>query len=208
MELVRIAMQAYGAGDYEILLALADPMMRWDERQARPDGELVWGHDDVLRTMIGRRDRWRDYGFEFEELIDAGDGGVVAVYSERGRAADGAAPVEERHAALWSFEGPRIVGCSVYLTKEEALRAAAMAAAEAASSARAKPPGAAGPPKPRKGKPANPRNAAAAKPRKAKPAQAAGRPDLRPGSDQWVRRQQAARRRAALRRAAQQRKAS
>ena len=47
LELVRIALQAYGNGDCEIALALADPLIRWDERASRPDGDLVWGHDDV-----------------------------------------------------------------------------------------------------------------------------------------------------------------
>ena len=38
LELVKIALQAYGNGDCEIALALADPLIRWDERASRTDG--------------------------------------------------------------------------------------------------------------------------------------------------------------------------
>ena len=50
--MVKIAVQAYGNGDCEIALALAGPLIRWDERASRPDGDLVWGHGDVQRVEI------------------------------------------------------------------------------------------------------------------------------------------------------------
>jgi ketosteroid isomerase-like protein len=122
VELVRIAMQAYGQGDYEIALALADPLLRWDERPAYPDGELVWGHDEVLRFLRRHDAEWEQYEFRLEELIDAGDR-VIAVYRERGWSLEGV-PIGERHASVWTVEDGKIVACSIYLTKEEALRAA------------------------------------------------------------------------------------
>ena len=58
LELVKIALQAYGNGDCEIALALADPLIRWDERASRPDGDLVWKHEDVQRAMRRYLDSW------------------------------------------------------------------------------------------------------------------------------------------------------
>ena len=55
LELVKIALQAYGNGDCEIALALADPLIRWDERASRTDGDLVWKHEDVQRAMQIKR---------------------------------------------------------------------------------------------------------------------------------------------------------
>src|SRR5262249_11408641 len=51
LEMVKIALQAYGNGDCEIALALADPLVRWDERASRPDGDLVWKRDEVQKAM-------------------------------------------------------------------------------------------------------------------------------------------------------------
>ena len=68
LELVKIALKAYGSGDCEIALALADPLIRWDERASRADGELVWGHDDVQRAMRRYLDEWDTYIFELEDI--------------------------------------------------------------------------------------------------------------------------------------------
>src|SRR3977135_2334500 len=67
LETVKIARQAYGNGDCEIALALADPLIRWDERASRPDGDLVWGRDDVERAMRRHLDSWESYRFELED---------------------------------------------------------------------------------------------------------------------------------------------
>lgn len=212
MELVRIAMQAYGAGDHEIVVAMADPMMRWDERAVRPDGELVWGRDAVLEAMHARhRGTAQERGFVLEELIDAGDAGVIAVFSEglseRAGGAGGELAAAEHHAALWTFEGTTIVGCAIYLSRQEALRALQMAVPEppppaAANPERARPKGPAETPPAPKRRSGRPRR----KPAGRKDAQGAG--PLQPGSDDWEQRRAAAKRRAALRRAARQRKAS
>jgi len=55
LETVKIALQAYGNGDCEIALALADPLIRWDERASRPDGDLVWGvglHPSIVTASL------------------------------------------------------------------------------------------------------------------------------------------------------------
>ena len=236
VELVRIAMQAYGARDYEIVLALADPMMRWDERAARPEGELVWGHDDVLRAMEGRLSDWKDYSFQLEELIDCGEHGVIAVYSERGSRLETDFLLKERHAALWMIENTRLVACAVYLTREEALRAAEMAARSTAVAERSPDPPAPSPDPAERPEPSAERpepsaerpepSAERPEPSAERPEPSAERPEpsaerpkpstdaattrkpLEPGSGQWARREREARRRAALRRAAQQSKAS
>ena len=58
LELVKIALQAYGNGDCEIALALAGPHIRWDERASRPEADLVWGQDKVQRAMRRYLDSW------------------------------------------------------------------------------------------------------------------------------------------------------
>jgi hypothetical protein len=123
LELVKIAVQAYGNGDCEIALALADPLIRWDERASRPDGDLVWGHDDVQRAMRRYLDSWEEYRFDFEEIAEVSAGKVVGICRERGRDSNGIT-VDRRFGGLWVVELGKIVSWSTYLTPKEAVRAA------------------------------------------------------------------------------------
>jgi ketosteroid isomerase-like protein len=123
LELVKIALQAYGSGDSEIAVALAGPQVRWDERASRPDGDLVWGHDNVQRAMRRYLDAWEEYRFELEDLAEVGPGKVVGICRERGKPKDGPA-VDRRFGGLWVVEAGKITSWATYLTPREAVRAA------------------------------------------------------------------------------------
>jgi ketosteroid isomerase-like protein len=123
LELVRIALQAYGNGDCEIALALADPLIRWDERASRPDGDLVWRKQDVQRAMRRYLDSWNQYRFDVEDLAEVGPGKVVGICRERGTSKEGV-PIDRRFGGLWVVEEGKIVSWMTYLTPKEAVRAA------------------------------------------------------------------------------------
>ena len=123
LELVKIALQAYGNGDCEIALALADPLIRWDERASRTDGDLVWKHEDVQRAMRRYLDGWETYGFDVEDIAEVGPGKVVAICREHGKPKDGAA-IDRRFGGLWVVGNGKIVSWVTYLTPKEAVRAA------------------------------------------------------------------------------------
>jgi ketosteroid isomerase-like protein len=123
LELVKIALQAYGNGDSEIALALAGPHIRWDERASRPEGDLVWGRDKVERAMRRYLDGWREYRFEVEDIAEVGPGKVVGICRERGKPTAGPA-VDRRFGGLWLVEKGKIVSWATYLTPREAVRAA------------------------------------------------------------------------------------
>jgi ketosteroid isomerase-like protein len=123
LELVKIALQAYGSGDCEIALALADPLIRWDERASRPEGDLVWGHDKVQRAMRRYLDGWEAYRFDLEDVAEVRPGKVVGICRERGTPKDGP-PVDRRFGGLWLVEHGKIVSWATYLTPREAVRAA------------------------------------------------------------------------------------
>jgi ketosteroid isomerase-like protein len=129
LELVKIALQAYAAGDCEIALALADPLIRWDERASRADGELVWGHDDVQRAMRRYLDSWDTYIFELEDVAEVSPGKVVGICREQGIDAQGIT-VDRRFGGLWVVEGAKIVSWHTYLSPKEAVRAAKELGAE------------------------------------------------------------------------------
>ena len=123
LELVKIALQAYAGGDCEIALALADPLIRWDERASRTDGDLVWRKEDVQRQMRRYLDSWESYSFELEDIAEVGPGKVVGICRERGKPKDGV-PVDRRFGALWVVQDSKIVSWVSYLTPKEAVRAA------------------------------------------------------------------------------------
>jgi ketosteroid isomerase-like protein len=123
LELVKIALQAYGNGDCEIALALADPLIRWDERASRPDGDLVWKHEDVQRAMRRYLDGWESYRFDVEDIAEVGPGKVVAICRERGEPKQGG-EVDRRFGGLWVVEKSKIASWVTYLTPKEAVRAA------------------------------------------------------------------------------------
>ena len=123
LELVKIALQAYGSGDSEIALALAAPLIRWDERASRPDSDLVWGHDKVQRAMRRYLDSWEEYRFDLEDVAEVGPGKVVGICRERGKPKDGTA-VDRRFGGLWIVEAGKITGWATYPTPREAVRAA------------------------------------------------------------------------------------
>ncbi len=123
LELVKIALQAYSDGYPEVAIGLADPLVRWDERASRSDGELVWKQDAVERAMRRYLDSWQQYSFELEEIAEVSPGKVVGICRERGVDADGVA-VDRRFGGLWVVEGAKIASWSTYLTPREAVRAA------------------------------------------------------------------------------------
>lgn len=123
LEFVRIALKAYGNGDCEIALALANPLIRWDERASRPDGDLVWKKDAVERAMRRYLDSWESYRFDVEDLAEVGPGKVVGICREVGKPRDGA-PIDRRFGGLWIVNDGKIASWATYLTPKEAVRAA------------------------------------------------------------------------------------
>ena len=123
LELVKIALQAYGNGDCEIALALADPLIRWDERASRTDGDLVWKRDEVQRAMRRYLDSWESYRFDVEDIAEVGPGKVVAICRERGKPKEGV-DVDRRFGGLWVVDEGKIASWVTYLTPKEAVRAA------------------------------------------------------------------------------------
>ena len=123
LELVRIALKAYGNRDCEIALALAGPLIRWDERASRPDGDLVWRKNEVQRAMRRYLDGWEQYRFDVEDLAEVGPGKVVGICRERGKPKDGT-EIDRRFGGLWIVEDGKIASWATYLTPKEAVRAA------------------------------------------------------------------------------------
>jgi hypothetical protein len=105
------------------MLALADPMIRWDDRAIDPVADLVVGREEVLAHLGSWIDEWQEWDAELVDLRGF-EGRVVAVYIERGFETDAGIEREEHRAAVISVERNAIVGWTRYLSEGEAMRAA------------------------------------------------------------------------------------
>jgi ketosteroid isomerase-like protein len=92
-----------------------------------PEGARVYhGHDGVREFFRHWLGTWKDYRFEVEELIDAGDDRVLAVVHEWGRGKGSGAAVEGRHSELFTLSNGKIVHWKSYPDHAEALKAAGL----------------------------------------------------------------------------------
>jgi hypothetical protein len=121
--LVKIAMNEYAVGDVAGALALADPLIRWDDRALDSDGELIWGQEDVLEHIAGWIDSWDEYSATVEEIREEGDRYVV-VYTEHGIDRATGMSREHHRAAAIKVERGAIVIWARYLSETEAVGAA------------------------------------------------------------------------------------
>jgi ketosteroid isomerase-like protein len=125
VEIVREHADAYARGDWQGALAALDPEVVFDF-SARPDGGSDYrGHEGVVAATRAWLGTWREYHYETEGVIDAGDQ-VVLLFRERGRGKESGAEVEHRGAWLYTVRGGKVVHATVYPSKADALEAAGL----------------------------------------------------------------------------------
>src|SRR4030095_15317451 len=120
VELVKKLFAVYNARSFEENVDLIDPDMVWDmSRVELPDASSYIG-----REFSGFVESW-DEGFasermEPQEIIDAGDRIVVAVYdSARGKTSG--IEVEQHFAMVWTIRDGRAVRMDIYPPRKDAL---------------------------------------------------------------------------------------
>jgi ketosteroid isomerase-like protein len=130
LALVKIAAREYAARDFAGTLALADPLIRWDDRAVDPEADLVLGREDALAHLGDWIEEWDDYAAEIDEVRDL-DGRVVVVYTEQGYDRSTGAGTHAQRAAVVTVERGAITSWARYLSAAEAM-SAARAASEGA----------------------------------------------------------------------------
>ena len=117
---VREAMESEGPGG---LFALLHEQVEWDYVGAFPETATYYGPEGVQKFFGQWAGAFDDFGFEAEELIDAGDSVVIRLH-QWGRGKETGAEVESRTWQVFRFKDGRIVSCRGYATRAEALTAA------------------------------------------------------------------------------------
>lgn len=119
---VRSVYEAFASADVEgIIDALADDVVLEDPDL--PGGGIFSGVDSVLGFLRQWGDTFDELTVELEELIDAGDGRVVAVVHQKGVSKTGVA-VEMHDAHVWTVRDGKVARIQMFLSREAALAAA------------------------------------------------------------------------------------
>jgi ketosteroid isomerase-like protein len=108
----------------EPFFALFDENVEWDMMEF-PEPGKVYGPDavgELLRTWAGTFDDW---GYEAEEIIDAGDS-VFVCLRQWGRGKGSGVPVEYGFFGVWTFRDGKVIRYTGFNERAEALEAAGL----------------------------------------------------------------------------------
>jgi len=125
VELVRSFYQAFNREGQAGTLPFLHPDVVWDESAlpARQPG-VYRGHEGILELGRQNDELWAQIHGDVEQLIDAGDGKVVALLWARGRGKFTGETVELAIAHLWEIADGKGKRVKLYLDRAAALEAA------------------------------------------------------------------------------------
>jgi ketosteroid isomerase-like protein len=121
VELLRQAL----ASPPESLFAILDENVEWDTSERSRNQRPTTGRVPFASFFGQWAGAFDDFGFEAKEILDAGDSVAVHLY-QWGRGKETGVPVENRTWQLFTFANGKIIRCSGYATKAEALEAAGL----------------------------------------------------------------------------------
>src|SRR3954447_22518007 len=121
VEIVRTAIEAWGAGDMDSFCASLDPDMIWNPVEA----VTSQGHEGLRATLARWRDGWDEYEQTAEEFLDVGHR-VVATVHFQGRGHGSGVEIDQRFYEVYTVRDGKVVRMDEYTTRAEALEAAGL----------------------------------------------------------------------------------
>jgi ketosteroid isomerase-like protein len=121
VEIVRTAIEAWGAGDMHSFYASLDPDMVWNPVEA----VASQGHEGLRATLARWMGEWDEYEQTAEEFVDMGDRVVATVYF-RGRGRGSGIETEARFYEVYTVRDGMIVRMDEYTSRAQALKAAGL----------------------------------------------------------------------------------
>ena len=105
---------------------LIHPEVIWTNFSSAPERTSFVGHMGVIQWFRSFVETLGDFEFVVDEIVDAGDRGVVTVSHATGRGVKSGAPVEISVSTIFELRDGKIVSGQGYETKEAALKAAGL----------------------------------------------------------------------------------
>jgi ketosteroid isomerase-like protein len=127
--IVRSALEHFASTD-EFLLELIAPDFAWDMStfEGWPDGPVFEGVDGLREFVTLWREPYDDWSMTVEEVIDCGDGRVVALLRQSGKPHGSDAAVHLHYGLLHTLDDGRLRRIEAYASVDGALTAAGLRA--------------------------------------------------------------------------------
>jgi ketosteroid isomerase-like protein len=126
VELVRVAWGVYGDRGIEAALDFFAEDCVSEDFSEMPDGGTYEGRSGALERYQRFAEIWGDFVMELVEVVDAGDGVVVAVAEMRGSGRGSGAPMDAPAAFVYDVRDGRIVRDRAFTSRAAALEAAGL----------------------------------------------------------------------------------
>jgi len=125
VDVVRAASEGFNADGSTGTLPFLHSEIVWDESNLPPRQPGIYqGHEGVLRLGRENAELWKDIRVDIDELVDAGNGNVVAFVRVRGRGRHTGEKVELAMSQVWTIHDGKGCHVKLYLDRQEALEAA------------------------------------------------------------------------------------
>jgi ketosteroid isomerase-like protein len=116
VEIVRRHLEAWRSGDAARALAYMSEDVEFDA-STRPGGKIWHGRDGVSESLAEWLEIWDEYVLDTEEPIDAGEGVVLSLWHESGRAKHSGALIAEPGATVFTLRDGSITKVLVSLDR-------------------------------------------------------------------------------------------
>jgi ketosteroid isomerase-like protein len=128
VERLRVAHDAFLAGESEFGAILLDPDIEWDasDSPVLDHSRVYHGIEGVQQFWRGWLSAWETVQFEYE-LIDAGNRVVALIDQRMRRRSTGLEVAMGKYAQVYTFRGGLIVHWKLYPSQAEALEATGLA---------------------------------------------------------------------------------
>jgi ketosteroid isomerase-like protein len=124
LEVTRRAWDAYGSGDMEAVLALADPEIEIYMPSDLPNSGTFQGHDGYLTWIGNWLEAWEDFSIDVRAMEPVGDRHVVSAAHQSAVGKGSGVPVEMDVAYVAEIRDEKIAALQLYITREEAIAVA------------------------------------------------------------------------------------
>ena len=121
-EILKAVYERWAEGDFRAGTDLYDPQVAFVQGPGFPEAGTYVGPAEVAAYMRDFLESWTRITIEAEEIIEAGDSVVVAVF-QRGIGAESGAVTELRYFHVWTFRGERVIRWEGFRERGEALGA-------------------------------------------------------------------------------------
>jgi ketosteroid isomerase-like protein len=126
IELVRRTFEAYLTAAPEAAFEYLHPDLEFDAT-LRPDGKVWHGREGARRALVEWSETWDDFELEVERYLDAGDGRVVVLWNERGRAKASGVPLLQSGVTVCTVRDGLIVAMVIGVDRRRTLKAMGLA---------------------------------------------------------------------------------